>query len=188
MTKNKNQHQEIFSIVDLKDKVVGRATRKQCHQNKKLIHRAFQAYLFNKKGQVLLQKRSLLKDTYPGYWTASCSGHLDLKENYKQALVREAKEELGLDLKSKDFKFIDKFLIKMPSQTEFNGFFLSCYKQSQGMIKPFKKEIDKVSWFKLTDLFKKIKKDKIKTTFTCRFFLTDKRIQKEMLKFAKGVK
>lgn len=174
---------EIFEIVDKSGNIIGKETREECHQNKKLIHRAVNVFLFNKKGQVLLQKRSQRKDLYPGMFTGSASGHLDLGENFKQAVLRETKEELGIDLKSQDLEFIDKFLIKAPTETELIGLFFG-YSDAKPRIN--KDEIEKIVWFKLRELFEKIDEDRIKLTPAVRQFLRDEKIRKKMKKRSKN--
>jgi isopentenyl-diphosphate Delta-isomerase len=88
---------EIFDVVDLHDRVVGRAPRREVHA-KGLLHRAVHILVFNRRGEVFLQKRSMLKDMAPGLWDSSCSGHLDAGEDYDAAAWRELGEELGLNL------------------------------------------------------------------------------------------
>jgi 16S rRNA (adenine1518-N6/adenine1519-N6)-dimethyltransferase len=51
---------------------------------------------FNKRGDVFLQKRSVLKDSCPGLWDSSAAGHLDVGESYADCAVRELEEELGV--------------------------------------------------------------------------------------------
>lgn len=89
--------EEIFEIVDEYDRIVGRATRRQCHGNPALIHRVAHVLVFNKRGAVLLQKRSLRKDIQPGRWDTSVGGHLAPGEDYRQAALRETGEELGIE-------------------------------------------------------------------------------------------
>jgi 16S rRNA (adenine1518-N6/adenine1519-N6)-dimethyltransferase len=86
---------EIFDIVDADDQVTGTATRAEVHALR-LIHRAVHVFVFNKRGDLLLQKRSLLKDMCPGLWDSSVSGHLDSGEFYEAAAVRELEEEMGI--------------------------------------------------------------------------------------------
>lgn len=86
---------EIFDIVDENDEVTGTATRGEVHANK-LVHRAVHVFVFNKRGDLLLQKRSSLKDACPGLWDSSVSGHLDSGEFYDAAAVRELEEEMGI--------------------------------------------------------------------------------------------
>jgi 16S rRNA (adenine1518-N6/adenine1519-N6)-dimethyltransferase len=86
---------EIFDVVDAQDVVVGREQRSVVHAQG-LMHRAVHVFVFNRHGDLLLQKRSRLKDTHPGLWDSSASGHLDSGENYEAAAAREVNEELGL--------------------------------------------------------------------------------------------
>ena len=86
---------EIFDVVDADDQVTGTATRAEVHAQK-LIHRAVHVFVFNKRGDLLLQKRSPLKDLCPSLWDSSVSGHLDAGEDYPAAAVRELQEEMGI--------------------------------------------------------------------------------------------
>ncbi|MGC3959153.1 MAG: NUDIX domain-containing protein [Verrucomicrobiota bacterium] len=89
--------EEIFDIVNDRDEVVGQAPRSEVHA-KKLLHRAVHVLVFNSRGQVFLQKRSMLKDTAKGKWDSSSSGHVDSGEDYDPCAVRELREEIGLHL------------------------------------------------------------------------------------------
>lgn len=86
---------EIFDIVDADDRVIGQATRRDVHAQR-LWHRATHVLMHNTAGKVFLQKRSMLKDSSPGRWDSSCSGHLDSGEDYAAAAVRELVEEIGI--------------------------------------------------------------------------------------------
>lgn len=97
----KHQHQmaqgcdEIFDVVDAQDSVLSQKPRKQVH-DEGLIHRAAHILLSNKKGDLLLQKRSHLKDRLPNLWDSSAAGHVDSGEDYASAALRELEEELGV--------------------------------------------------------------------------------------------
>nr|XP_022909719.1 isopentenyl-diphosphate Delta-isomerase 1 isoform X2 [Onthophagus taurus] len=96
-------------LVDRNDKVVGVASKKECHLVKKdgslPLHRAFSVFLFDQKGDLLLQKRASTKIMYPDHYTASCTGHPiaehpeEKNENnglgVKLAAIRRLKAELG---------------------------------------------------------------------------------------------
>lgn len=86
---------EIFDVVDEQDQVTGTATRAEVHAQH-LRHRAVHVLVFNKRGEVLLQQRSVLKDAHPGVWDSSVSGHLDAGEDYAAAAIREMAEEMGI--------------------------------------------------------------------------------------------
>ena len=86
---------EIFDVVDAADQVTGQATRGEVHAGK-WLHRAIHVFVFNKRGDLLLQQRSMFKDVHPGVWDSSVSGHLDAGEDYPAAAVRELAEEMGI--------------------------------------------------------------------------------------------
>jgi predicted protein tyrosine phosphatase len=71
--------EEIFDVVNERDEVVGQAPRSEVHR-RKLNHRAVHVLVFNSRGELFLQKRSLKKDCFPGAWDSSASGHLDTGE------------------------------------------------------------------------------------------------------------
>jgi isopentenyldiphosphate isomerase len=88
--------EEIFDVVDERDQVIGRDTRNNVHRLG-LMHRAAHVLVFNSRGEVFLQKRSMKKDRQPGVWDSSASGHLDCGEDYDICAVRELREEIGLE-------------------------------------------------------------------------------------------
>ncbi len=93
---NEAQRQdEIFDVVNDRDEVIGQRTRGEVHRLG-LKHRAVHVLVFNARGELFLQKRSLKKDTFPGAWDSSASGHLDQGEDYDACAVRELREEIGL--------------------------------------------------------------------------------------------
>lgn len=87
--------EEIFDVVNERDEVIDRKPRREVHRLG-LLHRAVHVLVFNGRGQVFLQKRSMTKDTSPGLWDSSASGHLDSGEDYDACAVRELREEIGL--------------------------------------------------------------------------------------------
>jgi 16S rRNA (adenine1518-N6/adenine1519-N6)-dimethyltransferase len=94
---------EVFDVVDADDNVVSQEIRKVVHA-KGLMHRAVHIFVFNKAGELLLQKRSHLKDTMPEKWDSSAAGHVDSGEDYLTSAVRELQEELGLSAPPENFK------------------------------------------------------------------------------------
>ncbi len=88
---------ELFDVVDEKDEVQGQETREVVHRDG-LIHRAAHVFVFNKRKELFLQKRSRLKDVHPGVWDSSAAGHLNAGEGYEATAVRELKEELGIEV------------------------------------------------------------------------------------------
>lgn len=69
-------------------------------------HRAAHVWLVTPDRRVLLQRRALAKDNWPGKWDISVAGHVSAGESAIDAAVREAREELGLDLNPSELKHI----------------------------------------------------------------------------------
>ena len=86
---------EQFDVVDENNQVIRQEARSVVHRDG-LRHRAVHIFLFNKKGDLFLQKRSHLKDACPGLWDSSAAGHLDAGEDYRLCAVRELEEEVGV--------------------------------------------------------------------------------------------
>jgi isopentenyl-diphosphate delta-isomerase type 1 len=86
---------EIFDVVDDADRVIGQASRAEVHATGRK-HRAVHVFLFNLRGELFLQQRTAGKDTFPGCYDSSASGHLDAGETYDAGAVRELREELGI--------------------------------------------------------------------------------------------
>ena len=87
--------EDLFDVVNADDQVIGTEKRSVVHRTQ-LLHRSIHVFVFNAEGKLYLQKRSLTKDSSPGKWVSSCSGHVDSGESYDMAALRELGEELGL--------------------------------------------------------------------------------------------
>jgi len=81
-------------LVDAQDREIGIMEKLEAHQ-KALLHRAFSVFIFNTKGQLLLQQRHLDKYHCGGLWTNTCCSHPQPGEATQAAAERRLKEELG---------------------------------------------------------------------------------------------
>jgi 16S rRNA (adenine1518-N6/adenine1519-N6)-dimethyltransferase len=86
---------ERFPVVDDQDRLLGEALRAEVHGNN-LRHRAVHILVFNRSGELFLQKRSRWKDRHPRLWDSSAAGHVEAGEDYDGAASRELREELGV--------------------------------------------------------------------------------------------
>lgn len=81
------------------------ATREEYHK-KGLWLRAVYAFIIDDKGNILLQKRSNNKKLWPNMCDVTVGGHVDAGKFGRQALIREAKEELGIEINDDDIKYL----------------------------------------------------------------------------------
>ena len=88
--------EEQVVLVSEKDEILGVMDKMQAHENG-ILHRAFSVFLFNDKGEMLLQKRAAGKYHSPNQWTNAVCSHPRLQETYLEAAERRLKEELGID-------------------------------------------------------------------------------------------
>lgn len=116
-------------LVSRQDKVIGTASKKECHavqpNGNILLHRAFSLFLFNNHGDLLLQKRSSDKITYPDHYTNTCCSHPiadvpgeEIEEDalgIKKAAIRRLNFELGVpleSLKTEDITYLTRIIYK----------------------------------------------------------------------------
>jgi len=138
---------EIFDVVDETDCVIGQQSRPEVHRLM-LRHRAVHVLVFNSRGDVFLQKRSMTKDTHPGVWDSSSSGHVDSGEDYDACAVRELREEIGLELHRAPERL---FKIAACEQTGME--FVWVYRcESEGPFELHSEEISEGGWYAPADV------------------------------------
>jgi isopentenyl-diphosphate Delta-isomerase len=95
-------------LVDKNDRELGVASKSEAHK-KGLLHRAFSIFIFNNKGEMLLQQRVFNKYHSGGLWTNACCSHPQPNEKTPDAANRRLSEELGIQTNLKRlFGFIYK--------------------------------------------------------------------------------
>jgi len=86
---------EIVTIVDEHNKVLGAVPRREMRA-KNLPHRSTYILVFNAQGELYVQKRTMTKDVFPGYYDSAAGGVVLAGESYEQGAVRELAEEMGI--------------------------------------------------------------------------------------------
>jgi len=156
---------ELLDLVDEKDGVIGTVKRGIANQDPKLIHRAVAIAVFNKRGELFLQKRSAGKDVEPGAWSISCSGHVESGFGYDESAHRELEEELGKDLVIKP---IETFLCRYPWETEMTRLYKG---YCEGPFNLQKEEIEDGKFFSHADVEKLLRNKKEKVSLLLREIL-----------------
>ena len=103
---------EPLILVDELDRQVGTLDKSSCHDGAGVLHRAFSLFVFNARGQTLLQRRHPDKRLWPGYWSNACCSHPREGESLDEAVVRRAEQELGLSV-------VPQFLFKFRYRASF---------------------------------------------------------------------
>jgi len=139
-------NEEVFDVVNERDEVIGRETRSEVHRLG-LMHRAVHVLVFNARGEIFLQKRSMKKDRQPGVWDSSASGHVDSGEEYDACSVRELREEIGLVLKQPPQR-----LFKLPASERTDQEHVWVYRcQAEGPFTLHPDEIERGGWFSIAE-------------------------------------
>ena len=167
----KDNQQEIFPIVDETGKVLGRATRGECHSGSKLLHPVVHLHVFNAQGDIYLQKRPEWKDIQPGKWDTAVGGHIDYGETPEEGLLREVSEELAIT----DFTptFIGKYVFDSRRERELVYVNRTTY---DGGIEPSKDELDGGRFWTIKEIRECIGQGVLTPNFEqefVRFFLED---------------
>lgn len=145
-----DEKQEMFPLIDEEGNVVGQATRRYCHNGKSMaLHPVVHLHLLDKEGRLYLQKRSMKKDIAPGRWDTSVGGHVDVGESLEQAVVREAREELGLHIDVRNCRFLFQYIWQSSRERELVTAFCIEY---EGTPEPDHDEVDEGRYFTLDEL------------------------------------
>ena len=139
--------EEILEIVDREGNPLGTAPRSEIHGNPALIHKVVHVLVFNDKGGLLLQKRSMNKDVAPGRWDTSVGGHVSPGEDLVIGAQREMEEELGIV--PDNLKFLYSYIHSNPYETEM-VYTHSCI--SNGPFSFNKEEIDEVGFWNIDEI------------------------------------
>ncbi len=107
--------EEMLEIVDEQGTVLKVAPRSEIHGNPALLHRVVHVLVFNSKGDLLLQKRSMSKDVAPGRWDTSVGGHVEAGESLEISAAREMDEELGISCEP---EFLYSYIHSNPYESE----------------------------------------------------------------------
>lgn len=87
---------EMLILTTKEGKLIGEATRKECHQGEGKTHWAILAVIMRSNGNIILARRSAQKSVFPNIWDGSVATHVLAGDKPESSAIRETQEELGI--------------------------------------------------------------------------------------------
>jgi isopentenyl-diphosphate delta-isomerase len=159
MKNNKNH----IALLDEKDNIIGYEKKLKVHQLG-ILHRAFSIFVFNEKGEVLLQKRAATKYHSPNLWTNTCCSHLIEDSNFVEYIHQRLENEMGFDCEL-EFKFSFHYKIKFSNSLTENKIDHVYFGKWKGTPIPNPKEAEDYKWIDWTFLKTDLKINPEKYTY-----------------------
>lgn len=135
------------------------ASREECHK-RGLYHKAVVLFILNSQGQILLQQRSANKKLWPNLWDITAGGHVLKDEFGYEAVIRETKEEIGLELDVEDLLFIgctrSTNTQKEIINRHFNEYYIAKKDIDISSLILQEEEVQNIQWFSQDEVLKRI--------------------------------
>ena len=159
--------EELVVLVNEADEILGTIPKAQVHGAETPLHRAFSCFLFNTKGELLLQQRSHKKKTWPLMWSNSVCGHPMPDEKTEAAVERRAAFELGVSIT--ELRFVSPYRYKAVKdgvmENEICPIFCGLLTEEP---KPNPDEVEAVQWMPWTDFLEEIRTNPETYSIWCR--------------------
>jgi len=159
-------------LVDKLDRPIGEATKEVCHElnaeGTVPLHRAFSVFLFNSKGELLLQKRSNTKITFPNHYTNTCCSHPlveipnEMEEEdaigVRRAAIRRICYELGIpnsEVKTSDLLYLTRIYYEAPSDDRWGEHeidYILFLQKDNISINPNPDEVSEIRWMPRSEI------------------------------------
>ena len=152
---------ELFDVLNENGEFTGKIeSRDKCHKEG-LWHKAVVVFIISTDNKrILLQQRSANKKLWPNLWDITAGGHVLTGEFGYQTVIRETKEEIGIDIHKNDLEFIGSTISETISGDIINRHFNEYYIVHKDIdIKDIvlqKEEVKDIKWFDKEELIKKI--------------------------------
>ena len=143
------QKGEMVPVVNEAGEVTGRMTRVFAHEGDRMLHPVVHLQLLDRLGRIYLQKRSASRKTHPGKWDTAVGGHVSFGEYLKDALYREAEEELGLTLFNPIF--LTSYIYESDNERELVVVYASI---GSPALKPNPDEVEEGKWWEIEEIEK----------------------------------
>ena len=149
--------EEHVILVDENDNPIGLMEKMEAHE-KAVLHRAFSVFIFNSKGELMLQQRAASKYHSPLLWTNTCCSHQRNGETNLEAGKRRLEEEMGFVT---DIEEVFSFIYKAPfrnglTEHELDHVMVGYYNDAPILNK---EEVEAYKWMTLIDVKNDIEKN-----------------------------
>lgn len=147
---------EYLDILDENGNRTGKRDARENIHKLGLLHAEVAAFIYTETGKILLQKRKSNKATYAGVWSIT-GGHVLAGENNEDAIVREIKEELNLDIENERVTYVTTYKSKKIKDDIVNNKFFSIYivqinKEEFKKIKIQNEELEEIKLFSMAEI------------------------------------
>ena len=158
---------EFLDIVDAKGRPTGETVSREEAHRKGIRHRTAHVWVvrdINGKKQILLQKRSRIKESFPGFYDTSSAGHIPAGEEPLSSALREMEEELGIVASADQFHYAGMFHIEYEMVFHGKPFhdnevtFVYVYREpvEADKLTLQESELEEVRWFGLDEVWEEI--------------------------------
>ena len=158
---------ELFDIVDENGLPTGKTVPRDIAHRDGILHRTAHVWIVRptmKGYDILLQKRSLKKDSFPGFYDTSSAGHIPAGEEPLSSALRELNEELGIAAKAEQLHFAGIFRIQYKEMfhghvfrdNELAHVYIYCERVELNSLTLQEAEVSEVRWFNLDDVWDEI--------------------------------
>jgi isopentenyldiphosphate isomerase len=144
---------EIVAIVDAHNREIGAVPRREMRA-KNLLHRSTYILVFNARGEVYVQKRTMTKDVFPGYYDPATGGVVLAGESYEQGAIRELAEEMGI--RNTPLTWLFDFYFADDRTRVWGGAFSCIY---DGPLTLQKEEVESVSLMTIDEILRRAERE-----------------------------
>lgn len=163
---------EMIEVLDSGGKETGEVKPRDEVHRKELFHPAVVVWIYNRKGELLLQKRSENKKQLAGVWGASAAGHIVAGNEPVEEALRELEEELGIKADRNDLEYIGVYRaeIPIPETGKFDNEYVHTFLlEFKGKVSDFElneEEVDEVRFFPMDELLSDFNSDSPSRKYT----------------------
>ena len=152
---------ELIDIFNADGKKTGETCMKSIAHKKGIYHASVHIWIYDNSGNILVQRRSIDKDTHPNHWDVSVAGHIGAGESPIFSAIRETKEEIGLQIKEGNLEEIGYFKSEFIhgidlKDLEYHYTYLCNYQININNLIPQKEEVEELNILSFSDFKKEV--------------------------------